>query len=117
MATETMMNPISGQGGVPIISKDPENVRRFPDGTFMRPDDIFKEDLQEAMMKNKEDMNDAEIMAVEREIRKFVSKKGGWTQGIPDADMKKGTFLLDKLGRNHDRPKWDMSIVIQDYLK
>ena len=101
--------------GIPDAREEDPSIRRHADGTLLRPDDIFNEDLQEATMKDPDELTDAEIVAIERRLREYIAKSGGWRLNLPEEKKVKGKRLLKLL--NREDPKWDLGITVPNYLK
>ena len=101
--------------GIPDARKEDPSIRRHADGTLLRPDDVFNEDLQEATMKDPDELTDAEIVAIERRLREYIAKSGGWRLNLPEEKKTKGKRLLKLL--NREDPKWDLGITVPNYLK
>ena len=95
--------------GVENRRKDPPGVKRHRDQTLYRPDDYMKDDLVTASAKvvPEEALTDNEIVAVEREIRRFVDIRGGYKANIPDASKTRCRLLLKKIGRVYTEDEKD----------
>jgi Skp family chaperone for outer membrane proteins len=57
---------------------------------------------------------------LEREIRKYVAKKGGFREGVSEADKQKCKELLkristDECNRTKGKPRWDLRILDVDH--
>ena len=107
----------TGKGIPKVKGKEDDKVKRNPDQTLMRPDDLMREDFQEAVQKETAELSDNEIVAVEREIRRYVSILGGFRQGLGDGSITKCNRMLKKLGRSTKEPQWDRSIIVPGFEK
>lgn len=100
-------------------------VKRTKDGLIKRPDEIMAEDLQVALVKDPSKFTDAEKIAIERTIRRYVKCGGikhgkvvpaGWVKGISAEDKEYATGLLKKMGcvdaEGNVIPNWDVSIFV-----
>lgn len=106
-------------------------VERHPDGAIKRPDEIMSENLQTAMIRDNTKLTDAEVVAVEREVRKYIKRGGidrdkkeipcGFIKGVTQEQKDFATGLLKKLGRIDDKGevilKWDMNINVPGMLR
>ena len=97
---------------IPSARKDPPGVKRDKDGALYRPDDYMQEDLASASTKMtpEETLTDNEMVAVEREIRRFVSITGGYRANLPEASKQRCQALMKKIGRT--KLAWDLHIVV-----
>ena len=116
-------------------AKEPKGMRsvveRHADGAIKRPDEIMSEDLQTAMIRDNTKLTDAEVVAIEREIRKSIKRGGidrdkkaipdGFIKGITQEQKDFATGLLKKLGRVDDKGevilKWDMGIDVPGMMR
>ena len=69
-----------------------------------------KKDVEKA---KKTPLTDEQKMALERELRKYVKKTGGFRKDLPEQDKQKALRIMKRLGRKE--PKWDTKIVIPGY--
>jgi len=99
---------------IPSARKDPPGVKRNLDGTLYRNDDYMREDLQTASTKMVPDeaLTDNEIVALEREIRRYMDIRGGYKANIPEESKNRCRALLKKIGRDAKKPQWDRSIQV-----
>lgn len=95
--------------------------------TLKRSEQWMAEALTSALGKDAEDLTEQEIVAIERDIRRFVKRGGtrldrkgddipvtpGFVAGISDEEKAYATALLKKLGR--DKPEWDTSIIVPGF--
>lgn len=116
-------------------AKEPKGMRsvveRHVDGQIKRPDELMGEDLQVAMVKQDTPLSDNEVIAIEREVRKYVKRGGldkdkkpieaGFVKGITQEQKDFATGLLKKLGRVDDKGevilKWDMNINVPGMMR
>lgn len=63
--------------------------------------------------KPKKQLKPDETMRLERELRRYVKRAGGFRKGLPEADKKTATRLMKVLGR--DEPEWNTGILIPGY--
>lgn len=92
--------------GIPSVIKK--------DGTIKRPDEAMAENLPDAIAKtNPDELTVAEKIALEREIRKYVTRSYGFKPGLSESDLERAKMLLAKVGRNE--PKWDVNIDVPGF--
>lgn len=84
------------------------------DGTIKRPDEVYRESLPSAVSKAKpEDLTQAEINAVERELRKFIARHGGFRKGLSAELKARCEQLMKVIGRT--KLEWDFTIDIPGF--
>lgn len=95
-----------------------------PRTEFPRPDEVYKGRLRVAMRKPRnEPLTDEDKVSIERYIRMFIRKDGGFKKDLPEAKQKIARELLERIGRiEKDGPvdssvKWDMSIQVLGMTK
>jgi hypothetical protein len=52
---------------------------------------------------------------IERDIRRYVKKSGGYKKGLSDEDMLRAQKVLREAGRlpaEGERPQWDMNVPV-----
>lgn len=109
------------------VKKDPADVIRKPDGSIKRNEDMLREDYASSLEKtDPADLTPEEKVALEREIRRLVTRgermdhgvlkqlKGGphWRKGLTEAEIARGKLLLTRIGRDPEKPEWDVSIIV-----
>lgn len=52
---------------------------------------------------------------LEKMIRAFVKRSGGWRKGLSDVQIEQGKELLKKAGRDPENPVWDMGVALPGY--
>lgn len=56
---------------------------------------------------------------IEREIRRYVKRTGGFCKNLPEADKARTEAFLKRIGRKHKdgsiKVEWDLSIVVPGY--
>lgn len=110
---ETKLKKVTAIKGVPSAKKE-EDVKRNVDGTMMRPDEIMAQDMQTATQKfPEEELTDSERISVERAIRRYVAKMGGFRENLPEDKQARGLRLLKRMGRTEIA--WDTSIVVPGF--
>tara|TARA_Y100000034_G_scaffold118202_2_gene158634 strand:- start:1595 stop:2005 length:411 start_codon:yes stop_codon:yes gene_type:complete len=115
VVTSTRGDQTKKDPGIQSAHKDPPGVKRDRDGLLYRPDDYMKEDLASASTKMTPDepLTDNEIVAVEREIRRYVDIKGGFKANIPQESKDRCRALMKKIGRGDQKtPQWDRAVVV-----
>ena len=100
---------------------------RTIEGEQPRPDELMKGHIRSSAGKSRKDMTEAEVVSVEREIRKGVKKGGqrrdrftgklekiepGWRKGLDDDKKAYIKILLERMGRDPEKPTWDESIQV-----
>lgn len=65
------------------------------------------------VMTEKPKIEVSDMAKLERKIRYYVKKDGGFVKGLKPADIEMAKALLEKAGRKE--PKWDISIKIAGY--
>jgi hypothetical protein len=65
-------------------------------------------DANEILEQDKSDLDPAEELALEKALRKYVKRKGGFRFGISDTDKALAERIMKSLGRTE--PKWDGNI-------
>lgn len=107
----------------------PDAQERTKIGEQPRVDALMKKHLKSALVKTRENMTDAEVISVERTIRKYVKKgglrknvkdelanvKGGFRKGLSAEDIAYAKILLSRMGRDPDKPDWDESILVPGF--
>jgi len=64
------------------------------------------------MSKKKVETKDIAVkkdVEIEKELRRYIKKSGGFKKDISKEDKKKAEVLLKQLGRN--KPKWDLDLI------
>lgn len=107
----------------------PDAQERTKIGEQPRVDALMKKHLKSALVKTRDNMTKAEVVSVERTIRKYVKKgghrknakgdlvdvKGGFRKGLSAEDIAYAKILLDRIGRDPDKPDWDESILVPGF--
>ena len=113
--------------------------QRDSKGLLVRPDEQMKTTLADAVLKDPGDYTDEDKIAMEREIRRYVKKggakrdpvtgsfltqpttgesvliPGGWRKGISEAQKKRASIFLKRMGRDPENPTWDESIIVPGF--
>lgn len=117
----------------------PTKVQKDHEGVIIRDDEIIRETLDKAILKDPNDFEHADRVAIEREIRRYIKRggpkkdprtgafiidpatgisatiKGGYRKGISDAQKKRCITFLTRLGRDTVNPSWDENLRIPGF--
>ena len=94
-----------------------------------RVDELMKPHLATADGKSRKEMTEAEVVSVERTIRRYVKKggqrknykgdivdvPGGFKKGLGEDAIAYAKILLKRMGRDTENPEWDESIQVPGF--
>lgn len=84
------------------------------DGTIKRPDEAYREVMPSALSKEKpEDLDIAERNAIERELRKYIKRSGGYRKNLSAELEQRCEKLMKVIGRK--KLEWDTSISLPGF--
>lgn len=119
--------------GIPTMGKDAAPMPKNVDGTLKRPEQVLRETLKGAIKKKMEELTVADIVSLEREVRRYIKKGGfvktvkgdlkevaaGYRKGITEEAKKRCDEFLKRLGRVDKKgnpvPEWDKSINVPGF--
>lgn len=84
------------------------------EGTIKRPDEAMKESLPSALSKTKpEDLTVPEKIVLERELRRYVRRSGGFRKHLPEKAQARAEKIMKIIGRT--KPEWDETIDVPGF--
>jgi len=116
LQVEELKKTIARKDAVIKEMKRPKGIASVinTDGTIKRPDEAFQESMPSAMSKSKpEDLTIPERNAVERELRRFIKRSGGFRKNLAKDLQERAEKLMVVIGRK--KPEWDFTIDIPGF--
>jgi len=84
------------------------------EGKIKRPDEVYQEAMPSALGKaSPEELTPAEVNAIERELRKFIARRGGYRKGLSEELKERCQKLMKIAGRTE--LVWDLGIDIPGF--
>ena len=72
-----------------------------------------EETVETPVEEPKEVLTDELKVGLERELRRYVKKSGGFRKGLPKEDEKKARKIMKRLGRK--KLEWDLTILVPGF--
>jgi len=96
-----------------VLEEQPHTESMIPEPLPEPPKKLtLKEETNLRKQKEKEaELSEDDRIAMEREIRRYVRKAGGYRKGLPESEKAKCAKLLIKLGRSKSI-SWDETIIL-----
>ena len=116
LEVEALKDKIKRQNDQIDQMKKPKGIASVinKDGHIKRPDEVYNESLPTALGKaGPEELDQAEINALEREHRKFIKRSGGFRKGLTEAQKDRCKKLMKIAGKT--KIEWDLSIDIPGF--
>jgi len=93
-----------------IKSAKKDKVERNLDGTIKRPDDIMRANRDSSRGKEPANLTEGERVALEREIRRYIARSGGFRENLPKEKQEVCRNLMKRIGRT--KVEWDITIIV-----
>ena len=74
---------------------------------------MAKNETVEAPKEEQEVLTDETKVGLERELRRYIKKSGGFRKGLTKDDEKKARKIMKRLGRTE--LKWDLTILVPGF--